>query len=533
MKNYKFLLPLVSYYLFVILWISAGYFSIGAITDTYSDVFSALNSTFWEKFTNASPYIDIHRYRPFTFIFLQVITFISSILGSPPNNFLLLKIIMLILFFFVGFVSYLIVFRLNTNNQAALVVFIFIIAYPNNLHSLFWTAGVLELLLTVLFLLAILFKIYFLQTGKVKYHILSTTFLIFSLFTKETALIYPFISLILLRANFTKEFLSKYRWSFVNDFLVVVFFVIFRSVVVLLRTNSLFKGTVLNSLFPFITFFDVLFKAAFSVVFPFDYLKFLHEVSMFNLYVIVYVTTIILLFLVLLCRNNKKALLFSGVVFLVSIFPFLFAGYVRPQLILLPFCLLTITFGAKIIKIPATLLIIILTFWVFWGIAAELNWKFAYGEAQKNLNLLSSIDTDDKSIVLIGTPSRLQQYYISDNVMFPFNLKKYGQYIIRDTIIDNLRVVYLSKEAINKGFIVTRKTENSFILLCANQDQFFYLPDKNTLKQNEILENEFFKITVIGYNLYSKPSQILLEIKKTNIGYYLVQPNRIINLKDL
>lgn len=532
MKSYKFLLPFISYLFFIILWVTLGYFSIGAITDTYSDIFSALNSTLWEKFTNTTPYIDIYRYRPLLFVFLQVVTSLSLALGFSLHSFWLLKVVMLILLFLIGFLSYCIVIKLTNNHRKASYVFFLVIAYPNTLHSLFWTAGISELLLTSLFLLAVLFKIYFFQTQKTKHYILSAIFLILSLFTKETALVYPFVVLFLLRINFSKEFLAKHQWSFISDFLILILFVIFRSVVMFSKSGSVFFANIgLFTFYSFINFLEVFFKAVFSIIFPFDYLEFIQRILTFDLYIITYIIVVFLLF-TFLYKNNKKALLLSGIVFLLSISPFLYAGYIRPQLILLPFCLLMITLGTQLIKIPRSLVAIVLIFWISEGIVVEHYWKFAYNEAQKNIDLLSTIDTSDKTIVLIGIPSRLQQYHIANNIMFPLNLKKYNQYIIRDTIIDNPQIVYISAEAVNKEITIMRKNNNSFVLLCTNPYQFFYFPEENKYNQ-EVIENEFFKVTVIKRNLYLKPSQILLETKKQNVEYYLLQPNRIVNFKEL
>ncbi|MGB9696176.1 MAG: hypothetical protein ACP5P3_00165 [Ignavibacteria bacterium] len=531
MIKHRYLSLLLVYFILVSIWGAFGYFSIGALTDTYSDVFSAMTSSLWNKCVNAVPYIDVHRYRPFFFLFLQGITSLSLLLGFSVQNYVLIKLIIIIFYFGVGFVVYKILLEINDNYFNAFLAFLVTILYPNNLNSLFWMAGILELLVVILFLSALLFRIISVKTNESKYYIFSVFCFIFALFTKETALIYPFVGLIILFISFPREIIAKYHRQFLIDSLVLLIFLIIRFTVVLPQTEM---GIISNitDMFPSVKAMGgILIKSCFSLILPFDYFQTLEGLSSFNLYIVFYILVTLTTLAVVFYKSSKKVVTISIIVFIISVLPFIIAGYMRPQLILLPFCLVIITLSAQDIKISKFLLFILITLWIYEGIKIERYWDLAYNKFQRTIELLSKIDTGDKTTVVAGVPSRIKQHYIADNIMFPFNLKKYGAFVIRDTLIDIPRLVYLSTEAIEKEITITKKGKDNYLLSCPDRNLFFYFPDEETRTQKDVFEDNFLKMTIIERNEYSKPSQVLLELKRSDLKYFFMQPDRIINLR--
>jgi len=533
MIKYKNLTLFIVYFVFISIWIAFGYFSIGALTDTFSDVYSAISSSLWEKFINAVPFIDIYRYRPFFFIFLKGITLLSLLFGISPQNFVIIKLILIIFYFTTGFLVYKIIFELNGNFYYAFLGFILTILYPNNLNSFFWTAGILELLVVTLFLSAILFKIIFVKTNKLKYYVLSVICFILALFTKEIALIYPFVGLIILIISFPRQTINKNNWQFYIDFLLLLMFLIIRLTIVLLQTNNNSIKHIVD-LLPSIKSIGVIFlKSCFSLFIPFDYYQTLEGFSSFNLYILFYVLIALAMMILTSYRLPQKALISSIIVFIITIIPLIIAGYTRPQLILLSFCLVIITLLAQNAKFPKLLLLVLIIFWIYEGIKIEWYWKFSHTKFQRTIELLSKIDTEEKTTIVAGIPSRISQNYVADNIMFPYNLKKYGEFVIRDTIIDIPRVVYLSEESFEKKIFITKKNKDSYLLSCPEKGLFFYIPDSDSEIKKDVFENNFLKITVIKRNDYLKPSQLLLELKRPDLKYFFMQPDCIINLREL
>jgi hypothetical protein len=273
-----------------------------------------------------------------------------------------------------------------------------------------------------------------------------------------------------------------------------------------------------------------------AAVIPFDFTVFKIEIEEFNPLFIIYFLIIILLAIYILYKIIKeksiKSVLFTTIIFLVTISPYIYAGYIRPQLILLPFTILIIS-ATRIIKFKTNILKygagIILISWLLIGYGVIDGWKQAYAEGKQRIeNVIKTDLSKEKKNIIIGNTARVQQYFMFDNIMFPYNYFKYGKYVLSDTISDLVRTVALDGESLNSRINVVGISNTEYELKCTGKTQFFYLDgNDNDLKNNKGFKNDFMSAEYIDYNNFGKPVKIKLKILSDKVDCYIFQGSKL------
>jgi protein O-mannosyl-transferase len=105
---------------------------------------------------------------------------------------------------------YLILLKLKLGKYFSFIFAWLFMIHPLNLHAIAWIPGRNDPLLTVFFLGTFLSWLHYLKSRKIWQYILVILLYIFSLFTKETALVFPILSLIYLYFIYKEKIFSKF-----------------------------------------------------------------------------------------------------------------------------------------------------------------------------------------------------------------------------------------------------------------------------------------------------------------------------------
>lgn len=533
-KFYIYSLTLFAVFFMVITFL--GIFKIGILSDTFSDSYTAVNSTAVDKITNNLEYIDTYRYRPVLFLTLKGIVNINKFLGISFDNFILYRSVNILLYVLFAFISGFIVLKFTGNINLSILTETFILIYPNNLHNLCWSAAYFEILCGILYLMAFLFLIKFINSKSIRILTFSNVLFVLALLTKEIAITFPLFCVIFLFMIYGKTIFSKFRSIYISQILILILY--FISKTFLNKGIPVISGKYFENDF-WTNSVQIVFKGIIASIIPIDFSVLIIKLKDFNIFLLIYLGFVLVLSIVLLLgffKQKKIKLLFLiGLSFLILIAPYIYAGYIRPQLILLPFTLLVILIFS-FIEVKTFLIkyisIVILVFWLIWGYEVINDWKTAYSEGKGRIeNVLKKDFTPNKKVLLIGNPARFQQCFMYDNIIFPYNYFKYHDFVIRDTISDVIRTVALDEKSLNSELKVIISGNKEYEISCSGETQFFYLSgDELQIKRNNGLKNDLISVEFLNYNKFDKPTKIRLKILSDNTENYIFKGRDLIRL---
>jgi hypothetical protein len=521
---------------FIVITSSLGLFKIGILSDTFGDSYTAVNSTALDKITNNLEYIDTYRYRPVLFLTLKGIAGINKLTGISYDNFIIYKLINIFLYLLFAFISGFIVLKMTGKAGLSALTEALILIYPNNLHNLCWSAAYFEILCGIFYLLAFLFLIRFIGNRVSRFLIFSNILFIIALLTKEIAIVFPFVCMVILYLVYGKTIFNKFKSIYISQFAILFSYFIsktFLSRGIPVISGKYFEGNfVVNSI-------QIICKGIIASIIPLDFSVLRIGIKEFNILQILYLLVVILFFSVLLYelikQKKKNLILLIGLNFLILISPYIYAGYIRPQLVLIPFTITLITLVCFIdIKsfFIKRIVIVFFVFWIFWGYGVIDGWKTAYAEGNERMeNLLKTDLSKDKKNIVIGNPARIRQCFMYDNVMFPYNYFKYHNYIIKDTLSDLIRTVALDDASLNSDLLVNKTNKNEYEISCTGKTQFFCLDgDESQINKYNGIINEFISVEFLEYNNIGKPVKIKTKILSDNTECFIFQGKNLIKL---
>jgi hypothetical protein len=506
-----------------------GFFSVGILSDTFGDAYTAVNSGVWDKISNNLQFIDANRYRPVLFITLKAIVGFNNILGITFDNFILYKLVNLFLYLGFAFISGYIVLKISEDLIKAILTEILILLFPNNLHNLIWSAAFFEVLCGLFCLFSLLYIIKFIVSRKTSFLVYSNLLFAFALLTKEISVPYPFICLLIVFLFYGAKMIKKHKVVFLSQAVILVLYFIVKTF--LSHGIPVISGEYFGVGF-FTNTLQIIFKGFISLLVPWDYSMIKIGIKEFNpglLLYLVFLLPVLVYYLYSFFREKKiKHIFIVLVVFIVSISPYVYAGYIRPQLILLPFAFVAISLMSVLNSKDSMLkyaVISLMVLWVISGYGVINNWKTAYSKGRERIdNLLKAEIPEGKKCIIIGNPARLQQSFMYDNVMFPYNYFKYNSFVLRDTISDLVRTVSLDKSSIDARIEIKNISENEFDLTCTGKTQFFYLDnDERKTKENNGIKNSFMSVEILEFNELGKPVKIKLKLLSDNLICYIFQ----------
>jgi len=486
---------------------------------------SANSSTLAEKFSGDVPYYSKQHFRPLWFMSIQLSANLSGALGLPNDSFILYRTENLILLFLLTLVAAHVLLLLTKQVRTSVVMSIMVLTFPNNLNSICWTIGKVDLMTGIFIMASLFFAIKYVGDGWKRNIILSGSFLISGLLTKETAVITPLVCYLMLRYSGIGDGKSRMRIFTVHAALVISY-LLFR---IILTPATVSSAAVTYSDPSFLGRLTVIIQALISLIIPFDYLTFQHNIAGFNFITISYLTLYgifaVSIFVVLKSRKSLKLVAMIAAILIVSIIPNLIAGYFRPQLILIPFILTKLTAllvlsqsGMKF-KITGVILSIIILFWTFIGIQNIKDWLYAsIGSEQAVKELLKLPDEKIDNSVLIGLPGRFRQTHMAEYATGPYNYYRFGLNPVAVDIKDAVHVSALDAESLNSALRVESSGENEYNIYATGETQYFQI----TGSREHTLNIEGVTITLDSLNSFRKPTKmkIVSNIKKGNIYIY-------------
>lgn len=524
---------LLMFALYVVFVSSAGCFSIGHLSDDHLNIISASSSSLGEKFTGKVPYYSPHHYRPAWFVAIQLTQELSDLMGEGRESAFVSRAVNLILFFLLATLAALLVFRISGSAIRSITASAAVLLYPNNVNSICWTIGLVDLMCGSLIFGCLLFSRSYADSGNKTSAMLSAVCLALALLTKETAVTTALICYLFLL--WTMPGTKKRRASiFVLQMIVTMVYILFRLTVTGSGPVEMMTAYSVSGSGRAV----VLVQAVLSVILPFDYLTIRHALSAFTpetLIIILLMILLVAIILLTLIRNGAAGVMAKcSALFLVTIVPNLFAGYFRPQIVLIPFVLTATLFmvllsgkisARKAVLLPTLSLIMI---WTFISYKVVSQWKEASDISRRTYGLLREIPAVEISnAVIIGLPGRLGQAHVLEYVTGTYNYLNPptdGKIV---SVSDAVHTSALDEVSLESEIKQRMISGNAVELSATGETQYFQITGS---RQDSTTVNGV-KIKLHGQNDFRKPTKITLEMAGTQTPVYLLNNGKLSRLE--
>ena len=514
--------------------IYSGYFEIGLLSDDYLNFIGAQHSSLYKKFTSSIPLINNLHFRPLYYISINFSIWINQMLNAAKDNFILFRIENMLFFYLAVFLISLLFFRITKKTISSVILLLICLLYPNNINDICWTVGKNDLMCAVFLISSLIFAFSYSENRTKPSYYLAGLFFALGLLTKETSVIVPFITILLVYIAYSKEKVFELKNLLIMEIFILIFYFSIRVYILGIQPAevvSKFQRPGLS------TSAGVAFKAFLSTLLPFDYLtiqEYLNSVNyLFIIYVFLLLIFVVAVLFIFIRTSNYKYLFLLSLVFLVSVSPNLLAGYFRPQLIFIPFILLSFSLlliGFKMgVNLKFYLINLILIFFLWGKLSFNLiqDWKLAYGNSIECIKSMTALDLDtNKRNIFIGIPSRFRQASMLDYTMGAYNYWKYGEYKINDKITDLVMTGALDPASLNSEISVSKLSENEFELLTSGETQYFLRLDaaNNKYKDSDLA------LRLSEKNLFKKPIDLKLRLTSDKADVYLYSQNKFTKL---
>ena len=524
-RNKFFFSAFVIFLFFTIFLAISDYFSIGLLSDDYLNFISAKNSTLLQKFTSSIQNYSNFHLRPFWFLSIVNSINLNEMLGFEKSNFVFFRIENLIYFYILTLLISYLLFKVTGNYIYSVILLLFCLMYPNNLNDICWTVGKVDILCAI-FMFAALYVTYsFCEKNSDLKIAICLLFFLLALLTKESSVILPFISIIIIYISFGREKLHEIKYLIFLEFFLLILYFAYR--IIILGTQPVEVVTAYQN--PGIIYsVGVIFKASVSMLIPFDYLSIQDNLDLLNrnflIYLIVSFSFLVTLLFIFSTTKSIGKLFLICLVFLSSILPNLIAGYFRPQLILIPFVLIAFTTALVLFKLKyyyKFFLITILALLINWGIIGYKlvkNWDYSYDVAEKVYAEFMNLDLDaTKKNVILGLPSRLRQSYIMDYAIGPYNYYRHNEFEVKDKFFDLVYIGALDSGSLNSELFVKKISDNEFEIYTTGETQYFMRLDaySNKYKDRDLI------LKMTEENIFNKPTVMYLRILTENVNIIL------------
>lgn len=511
---------------FTILAGYSGYFQIGFLSDDYLNLLSASNSTLAEKFTSDVPYYSGLHYRPVWFLFIQANDMAARALNLHNDNFIVQRTANLILFFLLTSITAFTVLRTTGRLHASLAAACLILFFPNNLNSICWTIGSIDLLAGIFIMLCVYFG-----SEKQGGTIPAMVFFMLGLLTKETAIITPFITVLMLYAKGGRESLTTEKLKLAALFSVLLAYAGLRMVLLGSGFTGMFtefsgKGRLL-----------VLLQSVISMVIPFDYPSLRYNFYSPGIVVSVYLaaafTAVLTFVYMLLKRSRASVLLLPAAAFLISVMPNLMAGYFRPQLVLIPFTVTVAVLSSaaaddKYVRRYARFVLpLAIALWVFLDLKLMNDWKYAYDRSRLALHeLLLHPSNELNGSVVIGLPGRLAQTHMMEYATGPVNYFRHGKEPVAERINDIVHTSATDAVSLRAPLSVSTSADGKILLKTTGATQYFQITGSTGNEKTA----EGLSVRLYEVNVFGKPTMAEIMPAGFNGKLYIFNKDRLEDL---
>ncbi len=513
-----------------------GFFSIGFLSDDYRNIYGALNSTLYQKLTGELPFINSFLIRPFYYLSLEKSVNISSWLGFAIDNFVWFRFQNLVLLLFIAFISGLTVYYLTKRSSVSIVCSAAILLFPNNINNICWMAARVDLICCFFYVATVLLFLLYCDYGKKMFFVLSIITFLLALLTKELAITLPVTVLLIGYFRNGKEGLKRHSFLIITLAVILILYFVFR---LLIFGNSITEITTLYQSFPLGNAPGVIARALIALSIPLDFISLNYQLRNDNKLIILYLLILYGSGFYLLWSSVKsdmyKILGHLTALFFVLIAPYAIVGYIRPQMILLPFVILSIYVlyiysqqrmlslklkkGVLRVSFAAAMI-----FWCYWSAGTVNDWNISYEKARINADKLIKTEHDpSKKMILIGNPGRFRQAFMFDHMTGAYNFWKYKQFTIKDTIYDIIQTAAFQESSIGAKLECKVLSANEFEIKTNAPKHFFYIEGYNIEKLRMGFKNSDISVEFTEFNNVDKPIKFKLVILTQNVECFLAE----------
>ncbi len=508
------------YYIFLYL---NGFFQIGWLSDSYEDMYFAVNTSVFNIFKGN---VHFGRYRPLLFLILKILYHTNSVLGFDSDNFIFFNITSSLLYLFSGVIIYKLLRLFSVERLISTLASLIVLFYPNNIHNLAWSAAFFEILSLIVYLLSIYFTVMLLKTENSFFIPLVLLLFVLGILLKETNLTIPLTGILfvfLLGHNLKgkeMKILFGIEFFLISIYAALKFFVL---------NHSLNDALSLN----FSNIYKLLIKIYISYLVPGDYIEILLNVFNYNLLTLGYLVMLVLILtLIFLKQKANKNFLIIFIMSLILVSPNIYAGYLRPQLILIPFSILftgiVFTVSRKF-KHYYTVIIMTLFLCLFmWLSAINIrDWKETYVVMKNKMEvMLENKHGFSGNDVLVGNTSRIKQCFLFDNPTFIFNYWKYKQVSFVDTVNSYLSTV--SSGEFDNNIPIKCYASNDSLILSVNHENGYFADDEHNKQNSDEYEIQFFgKIKILERNRFQKTTKVQVLLYNKNLNLYYMDESKL------
>ncbi|KXK49433.1 MAG: hypothetical protein UZ05_CHB002001888 [Chlorobi bacterium OLB5] len=521
---------------YAVLMYIAGFFKIGLLSDDYLNIYDALNSDLYQKFTGNLPFTNAFHIRPVYYLSLEKSIAVNNILGLEPGNFIWFRIQNLMLLYFISFTAGIFLLYLTGRTSVSAAGILSVLIYSNNINNICWMAARVDLICGFFYLISFLLFIIYSDSGKRLFFILSVLTFITALLTKELAITLPLT--VAAFEYFRKGFsgLKKALPLLTVLLIILAVYFIFR---IIILGNDVADITTLYQSFPLSNAPGVYARALIALTIPLDFITINFQLRNDNKLILIYLIILYGSIFYLIWTSYKTEIYRIAIqlvlLFFLLITPYAVVGYIRPQMILLPFTVITVfilyLYGTKLreskklkkeylrISFAAAMLI-----WGYWSYTTVNDWHTAYEKAKVNAeNLVKLPKEEDKKIVIIGNPGRYKQAFMFDKMTGAYGYFKYGDFIIKDTINDVIQSAAFQESSIGAKFTLKEISPTEFEIKAEAPKQFFYIEGYNPERIRTGFFNEDISVEFTEFNTVDKPIRLTLKILNKNINCYLAE----------
>jgi hypothetical protein len=515
---------LISFAVFTILLLFTGYFNIGLLSDDYMNFFDASHSTLIQKFTGSLPFTNPSHFRPAYYVSLQVSLFLHNALGFKYDDFVFYRVQNLVIFFIISFLAGWIVLHQTKKTFPAVIAALAVILFPNNINNICWTAGRVDLLCGMFYLAAFYFSVRYLDKPSKQGITLASILFILALISKETALTFPFVLVIYMLFMRGSGSIRKYKYLPVTMFVILLIYFLYRFAVLSAGYNRYYE----------ISYLNVLLKSIISLIIPFDFLTLKSQILSGNILLIIYIAVLfaglILIVYSLVKEDSFKPFLVLTSLSVILLSPYLYAGYIRPQMILIPLALIIIFLilslnRLNILNRNRTLLLWkfpLFAFWIYYSAGLTCEWNYSYKSSRERMvNLLKVNVNPDRNTIIIGNAGRFRQSFLFDKLTGAYGFWKNRKFAINDTINDIIQTGALDENSLNSKLNYKILQPGEFEISTAGSTQYFYMEGFEDDKSKWLFSNKDMSVKAVGYNNLNKPTSINLKILSEDADCYL------------
>ena len=533
--NRKFILYTLGVYLiFTIVIAFSGYFNIGLLSDDYLNLFDALHSSLRDKLTGHLPFTNGLHLRPVYYLSMQFSDYIHNMLGLSYDNFINYRIENLLLYFVLAFTAGKIVLMQTGKLSLSVLTSLSIIVFPNNINNICWTAARVDILCGIFYVLTILCTILSIKKKCTLQVILSVIFLNLALLSKETALTVPFIVLLMCYYFFGKESIKENKLVFILQFAILAMYLSGR--IFFLHNNLAEAGNLFQSS-PLANIPGVAARSLIALTIPLDYLTLTLFMTDKESSVLIYLACLYgaVFYLVYAMIKNVvyKYMLQLLLLGAVLIIPYIYVGYIRPQMILIPFVILLIQlfsiynqqaqfnihFKKHYLKYFYA---VSLVFWCYWSIVSINNWSFAYEKGKQDIISLTSVNiTPHRQTIIIGNPGRFKNTLMFDKLTGSYNYWKNKSSVINDTLNDLIQTGALKEIDVGAVLKYVQTAPNVFEISTLNRSQFFYIEGLDNERIKSGFSNSYMDVQFSDFNFFNKPAKLTLKILSPLVDCYI------------